>query len=315
MIARRADTGIEELRTREVTDRSPNRPILRINPATFVGATHDDVRYLELDSRRADILSISSQLAYGRAGLNAALPILDERGLRYAAIPTAILSVLPHYPSTHRADLSAQWVTDTLADLGDSGALDALRAICVGYIATPAQAQAIAEWLRFRTGAARDVPLILDPILGDLGLGFYNDPRLAEPIRDLLAPHARGLTPNLFELAHLTEHSVDELTTTSEVETAARTLLTDATQWVVVTGLRSHDLRDIGAEDTIGELVITISTTELLTHPLLPRTPAGVGDTFTAALVSAVLEGVGLTEAAEHAAAVTARYIAEPARR
>lgn len=274
-------------------------------------ATQDvlDVRHLELDQRLADVLAIGSQLTYGRVGLNATLPVFDEYGLRYASVPTTILSVLPHYPSVHRTDLSAAWLADTLIDLHASGALDQLRAISVGYLATVDQARTIEPWLRTRPASLTDVPLILDPTLGDVGLGFYNDPRLVQPLRDLLVPQAWALTPNLFELGQLTGTPLESLRHVETITQSARALLSDRTQWIVVTGLRGEALGDSIGSQLIGELVLSHDSADLLTHPLLPGGPAGVGDTFTAALIAGLLDGASVTDAARQAAMATAARI------
>lgn len=273
-----------------------------------------DVRHLELDQRLADVLAIGSQLTYGRVGLNATLPVFDEHGLRYASVPTTILSVLPHYSSVHRTDLSAAWLADTLLDLHASGALDQLRAISIGYLATVDQAHALEHWRRTGPEALAGVPLILDPTLGDVGLGFYNDPRLVEPLRGLLVPQAWALTPNLFELAQLTGTTPEALLQLETITEAARTLLSDRTQWIVVTGLRGEALGDSTGSQLIGELVLSHDSADLLTHPLLPGGPAGVGDTFAAALIVALLDGASVTDAARRAAVATAAHIRQEPR-
>lgn len=265
-----------------------------------------EVRSLELDQRLADVLAIGSQLTYGRVGLNATLPVFDDRGLRYASVPTTILSVLPHYPSVHRTDMSASWLADTLMDLHASGALDQLRAISIGYLATVDQAHVLVDWRRSGPASLADVRLILDPTLGDVGLGFYNDPRLVEPLRDLLVPQAWAITPNLFELAQLTGTTPEALNQLESITEAARTLLSARTQWIVVTGLRGEALGDSTGSQLIGELVLSHESADLLTHPLLPGSPAGVGDTFTAALIAGLLDGDALTDAARQAAEATA---------
>lgn len=274
---------------------------------TFVATTSEDSRYLELDQRRADILVIGSQLAYGRVGLNASQPIYQEHGLRVAAIPTTILSVLPHYPSVHHAHLPASWITNTLNDLTHSGALDQLCAITIGYLATAAQIQAVASW--YQHCATQGVPLILDPTFGDIGLGFYNDPRIVHPLRETLLPHATGLTPNLFELAHLTGHDPADLGDPVAIGTAAQNLLGPGTNWVVVTGLRPSSGLSPNGHRSIGELIVTPESTDLVSHPILEQTPAGVGDTFSASLISHLIRRKLLEEAVQLAAEETARHI------
>ena len=275
----------------------------------FVGPTSEDTRPLELDQRRADVLAIGSQLAYGRVGLNASLPVYQEAGLRVASIPTTILSVLPHYPTAHQTRLSVGWIVKTLNDLVHSGALDSLRAIAIGYLANPDQASAIAAWLT--DSPLHRLPIIVDPTFGDIGLGFYNDPAIVQPLRDVLRPEATGLTPNVFELAHLTCTDPSDLHDLEAIEVAARQLLLPQTEWIVVSGIRHPAVADQTDNGAIAELVITHDSADLFSHPLLARTPAGVGDTFTASLVTHLIDGTQLTRATQHAAKETAAHIRE----
>lgn len=283
---------------------------MNTDPTAFVGADNSAVRHLELDPRPADVLAVGSQLAYGSVGLNAALPVYDEHGLRCAAVPTTVLSVLPHYPSVHRTDLAGRWLAEVLRDLDLSGALAPHHLVGVGYLASPEQADVIADWYRARSGPAAEVPLVLDPTLGDVELGFYNDPGLVPALTGSLVPLATGLTPNLFELAQLTGHPLPSLTRPEAVAEAARELVTGRVRWVVVTGLRGMlaDGADRG-DGAIGELVLTRDSMQVLTHPAIEDTPVGVGDTFTASLIARLLTGDDLLRAVDTAAAHTARRI------
>ncbi|WP_172671086.1 PfkB family carbohydrate kinase [Rhodococcus sp. RD6.2] len=283
---------------------------MSMDQAHCVGAGNLDARYLELDPRPVDVLAIGSQLAYGSVGLNAAVPVYEAAGLRCAAVPTTILSVLPHYPSMHRADLSTDWLWEVLHDLDLSGALRRLRTISVGYLALPEHAAVIAEWSRSRTGSPVDSPFVLDPTLGDVDLGFYNDPNVAAALRRWLLPMATGLTPNLFELALLSECPLSSLTRLEDVTAAARSLMTPQMQWIAVTGLRRTTVgNDSSRVGRIGELIITHDTTRILSRPVVPAAPAGVGDTFTASLISRLLSGHDLSQAVDAAAEYTAHQI------
>lgn len=90
-----------------------------------------------------DVVSVQSQVVYGRVGNNAAIPTLEALGLSVAAVPTVVLSNIPHYPTMHGGALPIEWFDGYLQDLSARGALHALRAILVGYLGNPAQAQAL----------------------------------------------------------------------------------------------------------------------------------------------------------------------------
>lgn len=279
---------------------------------TFVSADAAGTHGLELDTRTVDVLAIGSQLVHGSVGLNAALPVYTAAGLRRAALPTTILSVLPHYPSMHRVDMSAAWLGDTLDDLVASGALDGLRVVAVGYLPVPEHAGVVARWYdgwRAARGAAgADVPqLVLDPTLGDVEVGFYNDPAVGPALRRDLLPVATGAVPNLFELAHLTGRPIEELTGDALLAAAA-SLLDEGLDWLVVTGLRG-EVGERPDADGIGELVLAGGSAQLRRHELLPSTAKGVGDVFTAALCARIVAGGRVVEAVDAAAAITADHI------
>ncbi|MGB6125186.1 MAG: PfkB family carbohydrate kinase [Gordonia sp. (in: high G+C Gram-positive bacteria)] len=256
---------------------------------------------LELDVRPAEVVVFGSQLAFGSVGLNAGLPVYAESTVRCAAIPTVILSNLPHYPSVHGIGVPAQWITDTLHDLAATGALRSVRAIAVGYLAAPDQAHAIADWYRELDAETRP-QLILDPTFGDADVGFYTDPAVAPAVRDALVPLAMIVTPNTFELEHLSARPDAEAARQAGADVAdvidrAQTLRTAAAPGarVVITGLAT-------APATIGNLIVSGSDSEVVTGPELSTVAKGLGDTFAARLVSRTLAGDSLRDAVDAAA-------------
>lgn len=269
-----------------------------------IGAQVDGAEQLELHQAPARLLAFGSQLLHGSVGLNAAQPVYEEAGLRTVQVPSIILSVMPHYPSVHHLDVSDEWLTRALQDLEAIDALSGVELITSGYLARADQATAIATWYQDLDPASRP-PLILDPTLGDVELGFYTDPGLAQKFRDELAPLAMGLTPNLFELSHLTDVPLAQLTTTKQIEEAARTLLGPHTTWVVVTGIDLPAGEDFSAD--IGEILVVREGYSVHRHERVETVAKGLGDTFTAALNVALLDGSDLDSAVDAAAAEVLR--------
>lgn len=241
-----------------------------------------------------DVVSVQSQVVYGRVGNNAAVPTLESLGLSVAAVPTVVYSNIPSYPTMHGGALPVEWFSGYLRDLSARGALDALRAIQVGYLGGPAQAHALADWLRTVTHQRPQVKVVVDPVIGDEDHGVYGIDGTAEVYRDRIMALANGLTPNGFELGQLVGHPVQGMDT---VVSAARTLLVGRTEWIVVTSAAP-------ATWAPGEMKIALVTKDcahVVSHPRIDIALAGTGDLFSAALMGHWLAGAALPHAVANA--------------
>jgi pyridoxine kinase len=237
-----------------------------------------------------DVVSVQSQVVYGRVGNNVALPTLEALGLSVAGVPTVVLSNTPHYPTMHGGALPIEWFSGYLRDLSARGALRSLKAILVGYLGSPAQAAVLADWAGLLLARDADLRLVVDPVIGDHDHGIYVDAGMADAYRQYLLPLAHGLTPNGFELAHLTGRPVNDL---GSVVAAARTLLTGHTQWIAVTSAAP----DTWAAGEMQVALVTRTQAHVITHPRIDATPKGTGDLFSAALTGYCLTGMPLPEA------------------
>lgn len=237
-----------------------------------------------------DVVSVQSQVVYGRVGNNVAVPALEALALSVAAVPTVVFSNTPHYPTMHGGALPVEWFDGYLQDLSARGALHALRAVLVGYLGNPLQADALARWARRLLKERTDLRIVIDPVMGDHDHGLYVDPGLAEAYRRDLLPLADGLTPNGFELAHLTGLAVNDV---ESVVAAARTLLTGRTQWVAVTSAAP----DTWGSDEMRVVLVTRTLAEVIVHPRIDATPKGTGDLFCATLTGHWLNAADLSEA------------------
>lgn len=241
-----------------------------------------------------DVVSVQSQVVYGRVGNNVAIPTLDALGLSVAAVPTVVFSNTPHYPTMHGGAVPIEWFSGYLQDLSARGSLHALRAIQVGYLGNPTQAAVLAHWAKLLLAERADLRIVVDPVLGDHDHGIYVDAGMVEAYRQHLLPLAHGLTPNGFELAYLTGRPVNDV---ESVVAAARTLLTGPAQWIAVTSA-APDSWAIGEMQVV---LVTRTQAQVITHPRIDATPKGTGDLFSAALTGHWLNGASLQEAAARA--------------
>ncbi len=243
-----------------------------------------------------DVVSVQSQVVYGRVGNNVARPTLEALGLTVAAVPTVVYSNTPHYPTIHGGALPVKWFRGYLEDLSARGALQNLKAILVGYLGSPAQAAVLARWVKRQLAQHPDLRVVIDPVMGDHDHGIYVHPKLAEAYRQYLMPLAHGLAPNGFELAHLTGQPVHDV---ESVVTAARRLLTGNTEWVAVTSAAP----DTWATGEMKVVLVTRTRAKVITHARVDASPKGTGDLFCSAMTGHWLRGVSLPQAATKACA------------
>lgn len=243
--------------------------------------------YAELNQKPADVLLIGSQVVYGSVGLNAALPVLHKEGLRVLAIPTIVLSSMPHYANSHRTLHDPQWLADSLDDLVVLGLIDEISTIATGYFASAGQVEVVAAWLKKIRVSHPHVTVIIDPTIGDSDVGVYTAPGIPEALQAHLMPLATGLTPNAFEFSYLASAPG------TAVE-RARTLLGPHGEWVVVTSFA------IDAA-TVTDLIVTRTEVIEVANPLVRSSAKGAGDVYAAALVAALHKKKTLVDAASHA--------------
>lgn len=241
-----------------------------------------------------DVVSVQSQVVYGRVGNNVAVPALAAQGLLVATVPTVVFSNTPHYPTVHGGTIPDEWFAGYLSDLSARGGLGGLQAVLAGYMGGPEQVHMLGDWVSRMLETRPALKLIVDPVLGDHDTGEYVSPGMAEAYRRHLLPLADGLTPNSFELQQLTGLPGPDI---ESVVTAARTLLTGRTQWVIVTSAAP-------ATWPANQMLVAVVDRQqhtVLTHPRIEVMPKGTGDLFTATLTGRLLTGSTVFEAAAYA--------------
>ncbi len=242
-----------------------------------------------------DVVSVQSQVVYGCVGNSVAVPTLQSLGLTVAAVPTVLLSNVPHYDTLHGGPVPTDWFAGYLADLERRRALEAARVVLVGYLGPPEQAAVLVEWLQRVLAEHPRLRLVVDPVIGDSDVGVYVHPDIPAVLRDGLVPMAHGIAPNAFEFEQLVGRPVP---TYEETVAAARELLATTLDWVVVTSAAP-------AETPPGRMrvaVVTRDDADLFEHERVDTAAKGTGDLFTAALVGAMLRGYSVKGAARAAA-------------
>ena len=150
------------------------------------------------------ILSMQSQLVYGCAGNNAALPLLQALGATVYAVPTVLLSNTPHYKTVALHEIPAPVVEELLLRTLERVPATELDGILIGYIRDPEIITVIAAAIDQIRQINPSVVVLIDPVMGDLDLGLYVPDEVSKRICTDLIPRADICTPNVFEAGVIT---------------------------------------------------------------------------------------------------------------
>lgn len=238
-----------------------------------------------------DVISIQSQVVHGHVGNSAAVFPMQAAGLEVAAVPTALLSNHPHYPTMRGRILQSELLADLLRGVEERGLVDQAKAVVTGYLGSVENAHVVADFLRRARTRNPSLLYVCDPVIGDDDLGIFVDEGLIAIFRDALVPMASIITPNRFELGRLSNREVRSVL---EVDTAARALCERGTRAVVTTGCVLDDTPPGSVETRVGSSIQSSGTA--ITQ--LPIRPCGTGDLFTALLIVRLLAGMTVHEAA-----------------
>ncbi len=223
----------------------------------------------------AAVLSIQSAVAYGHVGNSAAVLPLQRLGFDVFPVYTVLLA---HHPGQGRGwrghKVAPAEIGEILSGLEDRGALARCVAVLSGYFGAPEVADLILRAVVAVRAVRPDAIYLCDPVIGDDHTGVFVAPGNAEAIRDRLLPAADIVTPNRFELAHLSGREIDSL---EDARAAAAALRAIGPRLVVATGLELPE-----APGTLSMLADTAETSWLVTTPRIPVLVHGTGDLFSA---------------------------------
>lgn len=244
------------------------------------------------------VLSIQSHVAYGYVGNRAAVFPLQRLGCDVMAVNTVQFSNHTGYGSWKGDVFSAAHVQQVLDGVGERGALDACDAVLSGYMGDAAMGSVILSAVARVKAAKADALYCCDPVMGDVGRGFFVRPGIPEFMRDHAVPAADMVTPNQFELEYLTGGSASSL---DGALAATAALRARGPRLVLVTSLT----RDEAPEGRIEMLVDGDAGAFLVGTPRLPLDPppSGAGDAVAALFLAHYLKTRDAAAALEGAAA------------
>nr|WP_207480526.1 pyridoxal kinase PdxY [Arenibaculum pallidiluteum] len=243
------------------------------------------------------ILSIQSHVAYGYVGNRAAVFPLQRLGFDAMAVNTVQFSNHTGYGAWTGDVLSAEHVAAIIDGIDQRGGLAGCDAVLSGYMGDAALGEAILDAVaRVRRGNPGAL-YCCDPVMGDVGRGFFVRPGIREFMTERAVPAADVITPNQFELEALSGRTVGDLASALEATAAVRA---QGPHHVLVTSL----VREGAPPDTIELLLDSPQGAWIIATPLLPLNPPpnGAGDAVAALFLAKLLETGSPRDALEHAA-------------
>jgi pyridoxine kinase len=236
-------------------------------------------------------LSLQSHVAYGYVGNRAATFPLQRLGHEVWAVNTVEFSNHTGYGAWKGRTASADQVADIVHGIEALGLLARCDALLTGYVGDAALGDVVLDTVRKVRAANPRAIWCCDPVLGDIDTGIYVKPGIDAFFRDRAVPLADLITPNHFELEHLTQRKVETL---DEAVAAARSLLAGPRLALVTSFLRA------GLQsEQIEMLAVTPDAAWRVTTPLIAFEvmPNGTGDTVAALFTAYWLESGDIASA------------------
>lgn len=247
------------------------------------------------------VVVISSHVARGTVGNRVLVFVLERLGFTVWAVPTIVLPYHLGHGPVRRIVAEESDFAELLEALLRRDKAGGIAAIVSGFLASAAQAEAVADFVKAVKAKRPDAIYLCDPVIGDEGR-LYVGGALADAIRDRLMPLADLATPNAFECAWLSGRSGSDI---EALATAARELPPPVVVVTSAPGLMRGQ---------IGNLLVDSSGAQLIEHPQVKTVAKGTGDLFAGMLLAHRLSGKDWGKAAEMAAAATFEVVAGTAK-
>lgn len=225
------------------------------------------------------ILSIQSSVSYGHVGNSSVVFPLQRLGFEVWPIHTVQFSNHTGYGKWRGAIFEPEQISEIFLGIKERGVLTQCNAMLTGYMGSAKLGNVMQDILIQLQEANSEVIYCCDPVMGDVGRGFFVQPGIPEFFRDQLVPKATIITPNQFELEFLTDSKITNLETAIN---NCRKIIARGPKIVLLTSLvMPHD-----ADNSIYMLAVNASDAYLVKTPLLPLSVNGAGD-LTSALFTA----------------------------
>jgi len=239
------------------------------------------------------ILSINSHVAFGHVGNSATVFPLQCLGHEVWPVHTTLLSNHPGHGRWRGGAVEAHRVAEVLDGIADRGAYAGVEAVLTGYLGGVDTGEAALEAVAAVKAAAKetsaDAFYCCDPVIGDDDEGLYVADALARWFGNRAIAAADIVTPNRFELAHLSGRPAD---TETQALAAARALIGRGPRLVVATSVPTDGGGTrAGGDNMVATLAVAADSAWQVTTPRLASRAKGAGDVLAALFVGHTVKG------------------------
>ena len=241
------------------------------------------------------ILSIQSHVAYGHVGNDAAVFPLQRLGHEVWAVHTVQFAAHTGYGPPKGQVFDASHIRDVIDGIAARSDFATCEAVLSGYMGSSAIGEAILDAVKRVKAANPQALYACDPVLGDVGKGFFVRAEMPDFMRDHVVPYADIVTPNLFELEALTGIACKTL---NDTKRALHALHDKGPAVIVLTSA----VIDETPSHAIDMLVSDGNSIARIRTPRLGFSPNGAGDLTAALFLSSYLKHHSAADALAHAA-------------
>lgn len=233
------------------------------------------------------ILSIQSHVSYGHAGNAAAVFPLQRLGHDVYPVLTVTFSNHTGYGATRGPLIAPADVAEVLLGVEERGAFAEVDAVLSGYLGAETMGTVVLDAVdrvrAARQTSASSAPVYCcDPVMGDVGRGFFVREGIPQFLRDAVVPRADIVTPNQFELEFLAGQAI---ATEAELLDAVAVVRASGPATVLVTSV----LTEQTPAGSIQMACVSDDGAWIVTTPLLDMAVRGGGDATAAIFLAHVL--------------------------
>jgi len=233
------------------------------------------------------VLSVQSWVACGNVGNTAALFPLQRLGCETWCLNTVVFSNHTGYGKWRGETVPASEIATLFEGIAELGVLSRCDAVLSGYLGEAETGPVLLDIVARIKKANPRALFCCDPVMGDVGLGYYVRAGIPEFFRDRAMARADVITPNRFELEWLSGGPVRSLAEACDAVAALRQL---GPRIVLATSLET-------AADYVAVVAAGPDGVWAVETPRLPIEATGCGDAVAALFLGWLLKGKSVPDA------------------